>query len=349
MVLKARIVQHVWSYTMRSHLIGRKIVTVGGGTGGFMVNSGLLQYPVEQTAIASAFDNGGSTGRLRDAHGVLPPGDLRQLLVALIDDTTTRRGETLRQLLTYRDTDTKDALLSGHNLGNMWLGAAEKLWGRVEGLERVSELFEIKGKVFPISIDDAHLVAELSDGEVVVGETLIDTRDPFDTRTIKRVYLDRPCFISRGASEALIEADVIVLGPGDHYTSLVPNLLVSGFAEAIALSQAKLVYVANLMTKASETSDFTILSFVQDLLQYGVGRERFDAVLVNSTRPPEELTAMYWKKERAEPVVLRPEENEHLGVLVGEVFEGDYLSGVGLRSELIRHDETKLARALLNI
>lgn len=334
---------------MRSHLIGRKIVTVGGGTGGFMVNSGLLQYPVQQTAIASAFDNGGSTGRLRDVHGVLPPGDLRQLLVALIDDTASRRGETLRELLTYRESDNENTLLNGHNLGNMWLGAAEKLWGRIEGLERVSELFEIKGRVFPISIDDAHLVAELSDGEVVIGETLIDTRDPLDTRTIKRVYLDRPCFISRGAADALIEADVIVLGPGDHYTSLVPNLLVAGFAEAIAMSQAKLVYVANLMTKASETADFTVLSFVQDLLQYGVGRERFDAVLVNSTEPPRELAAMYWKKERAEPVILRPEENERLAILVGQVLEGDYLSSGGLRSELIRHDETKLARALLDV
>ena len=331
-----------------AYIVGLKVVTIGGGSGGFMLNSGLLQYPVERTAISTVFDNGGSSGRLRVAHGALPSGDLRRLLVALIDDKDGK-GEILRELFSFRFPEGNDSSLKGQSLGNLIMTAAEEKWGRLEGIRKLSRLLNIQGTVLPISIDDAHLNAELSDGTILKGESAIDTRDCFDERTVRHVYLEPEALILRDAAEAIMEADVILLGPGDHYTSLIPNLLVRGFGEAMRASKGKVVYVANLMTKAAESRSFSLLSFVEDLFKYDIGRERFDAVVLNTATPPEEILRAYKDTECAEMVVARKDEEERLKSFTNTIITGDYLDDASLEAGLVRHDPAKLVRAILSL
>ena len=331
-----------------TNILGKKIVTVGGGTGGFVLNRALMQYPVERTAISTVFDSGGSTGRLRDAHGILPSGDMRRLLVALTDDRRGR-GESLRKLFSYRFPAKDGSELSDHSLGNLLLAAAEDLWGRTEAVQRIGELLNTRGVVYPISVDDAHITATLSDGTKIHGEGRIDTRDPFDDRTIVNIALEPTACILRDAAEALVAADMIVLGPGDHYTSIAPNVLVRGFADAIEQSNATLVYVVNIMTKAAETASFSAAAFVEDILRLGVGRAHFDAVLINETRPPKDLLDVYAEKERAEFVKCKEEDVQQLRSLTSDLIMADLLKIADLDQGLIRHDGNKLVHTLLSL
>jgi uncharacterized cofD-like protein len=264
---------------MNSSLIGRRIVTIGGGTGGFTVNRGLHGYPVSPTAICTVFDSGGSSGILRDEFGSLPPGDLRRCLLALADD----QEDTLREMFQYRFTNgSAPSSLSDHSLGNLLLLAAEKIWGPIEGIRRIGRVLGIQGQVLPISTDSAHLYAQLSDGLHIKGESNIDLRPLDDGRLVQRIWLEPRAYICREAANAIVNADVIVLGPGDLYSSIIPNLLVEGVADAIKRSRARLVYVSNLMTKWSETRDFTLVDFIKTIHSYNIGREKFDTVLVNT-------------------------------------------------------------------
>ena len=325
-------------------MLGKKIVTIGGGTGGFTVNRGLHGYPVHPTAICTVFDSGGSTGKLRDEFGSLPQGDIRRCLLALADDS----NDTLRALFNHRFANNGSPL-SDHSLGNLLLLAAEQNWGPVEGIRRVSEVLGVRGEVLPISINNANVCAELSDGSQVCGEGIIDTRSIDDERTIKRVWLGPAAFITREAADAIIAADLIVFGPGDVYTSIVPNLLVSGIQDAIKRSKAKVVYVANIMTKWSETRRFTVADFVETLLSYGVGRDAFDAVIINTTSPPETLVARYAQEEKSFLVEYSAKIEEQLRGKVREHICGDFLNQAGVEQGLIRHDSYKLAYTLVQL
>ena len=327
-------------------IVGKKIVTIGGGTGGFTVNRGLHAYPVLPAAICTVFDSGGSSGMLRDEFGSLPQGDIRRCLIALADD----KDDTLREMFQFRFTNGHTpTALSDHSLGNLLLLAAEKTWGPIEGIRRVSRMLGLHGQVLPISIDNAHLCAELSDGSTIVGETNIDLRPLEDVRLVKKVWLNPNAVICREAAEAITDADIIVLGPGDLYTSIIPNLLVDGTAQAITQSKAKLVYVANLMTKWSETRDFTLPDFLKTLTAYGIGREKFDAVLVNTAPIPVELPPLYAQKDRSSPVVFSPEMDSRLHVYTKEIVTDNFLSKTGLEQKLIRHDSGKLAKRIIEL
>jgi len=327
-------------------VVGKKIVTIGGGTGGFTVNRGLRNYPVVPTAICTVFDSGGSSGILRDEFGSLPPGDIRRCLLALADD----REDTLREMFQYRFTNGHaPTALADHSLGNLLLLASEKIWGPIEGIRRLSRVLGLEGAVLPISTDSAHLCAELSDGSTIVGETTIDLRPLEDERLVKKVWLEPNAVICRDAAKAIMEADVIVLGPGDLYTSIIPNLLVSGTADAIAQSKARLVYVANLMTKWSETRDFTLEDFLKTLLSYGIGRERFDAVLINQNGIPAELLPLYAQKDKSSPVLFTKEMEANLHVYTKDIVVDNFLSKTGLEQKLIRHDSGKLAKRIIEL
>ena len=325
-------------------MLGKKIVTIGGGTGGFTVNRGLHGYPVHATAICTVFDSGGSTGVLRDEFGSLPQGDIRRCLLALSDDA----NDTLRVMFNHRFAKNGSSL-SDHNLGNLLLLAAEQHWGPVEGIRRVSKVLGVQGDVLPVSINRANVCAELSDGSTVCGEGIIDTRSIDDPRTIRRVWLSPAAFITREAADAIIEADVIVLGPGDLYTSVIPNLLVSGIQDAMKRSNARLVYVANSMTKWSETRGFDVAQFVETLLAYGVGRETFDAVLINTTLPSSTLLTTYALQEKSYPVDFSPDVEMKLRGKVKKFIQGDFLNQAGVEQGLIRHDSHKLAYELVQI
>lgn len=332
---------------MNQSVIGRRIVTIGGGTGGFTVNRGLHEYPVYPTAICSVFDSGGSSGILRDEYGSLPQGDIRRCLIALADD----EQDTLRRLFGYRfeNGSSPSSTLKDHSLGNLLLLAAEKTWGSIEGIRRISGLLGVHGEVLPISTDTATLCAELSDGSTVRGETNIDLRPLEDDRIIRKIWLEPGAIICREAAEAIMGADTIVFGPGDLYTSIIPNLLVGGVADAIRKSKAQVVYVANLMTKWSETRDFTAVDFLKTLLSYDIGRDKVDAVIINNASIPQDLIELYAKKDKSTPVLATPEIVEGLKQYAKSVGEGDLLSTTGLQQKLVRHGIKKLARSIVEL
>ena len=332
---------------MNELVVGKRIVTIGGGTGGFTVNRGLHSYPVFPTAICTVFDSGGSSGILRDEFGSLPQGDIRRCLIALAGDDQ----ETLRQLFAYRFENgaSPSSTLKDHSLGNLLLLAAEKTWGSVEGIKRLSHLLGVHGEVLPISTDNATLCAELSDGTTIRGETNIDLRPLDDARIIKKIWLEPSAIISREAAQAIASADTIVFGPGDLYTSIIPNLLVKGVAESIKNSKAQVVFVVNLMTKWSETRDFTAVDFLKTLLSYDIGREKVDAVIINSTPIPQELIELYANKDKSTPVVATPEIIESLKQYAHRVGDGDLLSKNGLKQKLVRHSVKRLARSIVEL
>jgi len=323
---------------------GKRIVTIGGGTGGFVVNRGLRDYSASLCAICTVFDSGGNTGQLRDQYGALPQGDVRRCLLALAggDD------DTLRRLFEHR-FEKNGFALDDYSLGNLMLLAAQKEWGVVQGIRRVASVLQVSGTVLPVSVDSAHLRAELSDGSNVLGEAHIDRRSLEDVRTIVRLSLDARAFACREAVSAIDNAHVIVLGPGDLYTSIIPNLLVEGIVEAINNSLARLCYVPNLMTKWSETREFGVDTFVRTLQSYGITRP-FDAVLINTMPIGNDLLALYLEKEKSEQVCFTDEmETALLGTSVRKFVKTGLVSSSGLAAQLIRHDSHLLAHAIVGL
>lgn len=321
-----------------------KVVTVSGGSGGFTVLRGLREYPIDITALCTVYDSGGSTGVLRDEYGALPSGDIRRCVLALVPDTDDR----LRQLLMYRFENNGHGL-SDHSLGNLMLLGAERLWGRLGGIKYMSELFHTRGSVLPISTDSAHLMAELSDGTVLKTESMIDTRNPVvDHRTIAKVWLDPPTTACRDTIQSILEADVIVVGPGDLYTSIIPNLLTRGVVDAINESSARIVFVVNIMTKGAETRGYHAADFVTTFCSYGVER-KIDTVVINNASIPKEMHDYYWEEDRAELVICTDECRHRLTYVTEHIIEADILSKTGLSQQLVRHSSKRLARILMDI
>lgn len=325
----------------KGSLLGRKIVTLGGGTGHFALLTGLKTYPFAITAIPTSFDSGGNTGEHRDQFGALPAGDARRCLAALSND------ETLRALLGFRfDGGLKGSPLEGQSLGNLMIMAADAMWGRGRGINRIENILKLAGSVFPVSTDDSHLVALLSDGTILDNEKAIDTRDPFDLRHIVKVSLHPEAFVTREAANAIVEADAIVFAPGDLYTSTIATLITGGCAEAIAASHGKLICVSNIMTKPAETRGYNLAKFINTFFEYGVGREKFDAVIVNSYAPQNGVAAKY-REDEATPILLDDESIKALAGKVTTFVSRDLVSRAGLKENLIRHDPATLAHAIV--
>ena len=255
-----------------------------------MVLSALREYPLELTAIVSMADDGGSTGILRDQYGVLPPGDVRRALVALSD------APALRELFNYR---FKTGGLSGHNFGNIFLSALEQLKGNFgAAVDEASRVLNVRGRVLPVTFSNVRLFARLADGKILKGETNIDIPRTKVRAKIKKVWLSPGAKINPEAKKAIARADLIVIGPGDLYTSLIPNLLVRGASEAIKKSSAKKVFVCNLMTKFGETDKFGAENFVGEIERY-LGKGVLDFAVFNNKKPHSKILARY-KKEKAE-------------------------------------------------
>jgi len=243
----------------------KKIVVVGGGTGTYQVLTGLKKYPVDISAVISMCDSGGSTGRLRKELGILPPGDVRRAILALSDLPFARK--TLEEVFDFRFEDGKT--LAGHSLGNILLAALTQITGSMDrAIEEASRILNASGNIYPVTLDKTNLVAILKDGTRVFGETNIDMRNIKPEVPIKTVFLTPKAKVFKGAAKALKEADLIVLGPGDLYSSLVPTVLVKGVTRAIKKSKAKLVYVVNLMTKRGESDGFKASDFVNVIQEY---------------------------------------------------------------------------------
>lgn len=331
---------------------GKHIVTIGGGTGPFALLSALKKHDCSITAIVTMADSGGSSRRLMDEYGTLPVGDLRQALVAL-----SRKGVLWREVFTYRFKETaretvKDTgplgagetpSLGGHSLGNLIITALQEVnhGNLLHAIEDAQQLLDTAGAVLPITLEPATLCAELESGEVIVSETNIDTRGERTSgplSPIKRISMETSVKACEDALRAIRRADVIVIGPGSLYTSILANFVVEGVAEAVRASEAQKVYVCNLMTNRGETDGFRASDFVREIYQYLGGR--VDRIVAHDGQFPERLLERYAAGEQhpVEPDV------ERLRELAPEVVVDSLLSVY--QGALVRHDAERLLRAI---
>jgi uncharacterized cofD-like protein len=307
---------------------GPRVVALGGGTGLPAFLRGIKAYTSNITAIVTMADDGGSSGRLRGTLGILPPGDVRNCLVALAD------AEPLMQELFQHRFEQGE--LSGHSFGNLFLAAMQQTTGDfVTALRAASRVLAVRGSVLPATLDPVELVAELADGQVVRGESRIG-----QSRTaIRRVWLDpgdaAPLV---EAVRAIEEADVVVIGPGSLYTSVIPNLLVQRIADAIRRTPALKIYVANVMTQPGETVGYSAEDHL-DALEQHLGPHVVDVMLVNSEPVPKDVRERY-AKEGSEPVVLRGRPSRRVRVVTAPLLRVD---------SVVRHDPDRLARAVLRL
>jgi uncharacterized cofD-like protein len=323
----------------------KKVVTIGGGTGSFTLLSGLKKYPIELSAVVSMADDGGSTGVLRDELGVLPPGDVRQCLVALSDSS-----EKLRELMNYR---FEDGGLSGHSFGNLFLSALEKIEGSfASGVSEAAKILNVKGSVIPVTATDTNLKVELKDKNVLSGEHEINTSPKIGEIGIERVFLEPRAEANKEALEKILAADLIVIGPGNHYCSIIPNLLVDGIAQAIRQSRAKVVYNCNLVNKLGHTDGYTLDDYVSEINGF-LGGERVDFVTFNTQAPEKNILKRY-SEENGE---LVPFEQGRQPSRSYRVIKADLLGRQNIQygtadkiastRSYIRHDTEKIGKVLM--
>ena len=313
-----------------------KIVVVGGGSGSSVLLRGLKRYTSNITAIVTMFDSGGSTGLLRREFGYPPLGDLRQCLLALGEENEMTRG--LRSAIDFRFSDNSS--LNGHNVGNLMLAALTTLEDDVQGaIDEMSRMLRLQGQVLPVTLEHADLCAELEGGRVVHSEAEIDLRAEESPR-INRVFLDHEVMANDRAVDAILEADVVVLGPGDLYTSIIPNLLAKGIPEALRETDATLIYVCNLMTKRGETDGYAASDFAAAIVQYMGGR-KLDWVVGNSQPIPKVVLRTY-HEEHASPVVVNEKDLERYTHRV-------MTAPLSVVSPKVRHDPDRLAESIASI
>ncbi|MBI5621106.1 uridine diphosphate-N-acetylglucosamine-binding protein YvcK [Candidatus Gottesmanbacteria bacterium] len=323
-----------------------RIVCIGGGTGTFVALKGLKAHPVDLTAIVTMADSGGSNKRIRDEFGLLPTSDIRQCFVALADENGG--SGLMRKLFMYRFE--KGQGIAGMTFGNLFMAAlADILGSQQEAIRQTRKVLRIKGKVIPVSYTDTNLSARYSDGSVVTEEHLIDEPVHDGTMQIEEVSLTPTAVATPESLDAIAQADLVVLGPGDLYTSLIPNILVSGIPEALGRTKARVVYVLNLMTKYGQTYQFTAIDHLRVLERY-LGKT-IDAVLVNTSPIPKRALGVYAKSQEV-PVVDNLRDGKPYRVyradLISDIIVSKSKSDALVRS-LIRHDSEKLAAALMQV
>lgn len=315
----------------------KKIVVIGGGTGNFTVLKGLKYYPVDLSAIVSMADDGGSTGILRDELGVLPPGDVRQCLVAL-----SNSSRLMRSLINYR---FENGGLVGHSFGNLLLSALEKVTGSFEkAVEEMGRILAIRGKVIPVTTHQVRLKMVLANRKILEGEREIYLSQEID-QGYKTVYLEP---FPKANPQAICEiknADFIVLGPGGFHTSIIPNLLVEGIIEALYEAKGKKMFIVNLMNRKGQTTGYKVSDYIEETKRF-LGKDIFDYILVNSQLPAPELIRAY---EEEGDLVQNDLEDARvikaplLGQRVGELKKDL------MKRNLIRHDSKKLAQEVMKI
>ncbi|KKR91192.1 MAG: hypothetical protein UU42_C0019G0004 [Candidatus Woesebacteria bacterium GW2011_GWA1_41_13b] len=328
----------------------QKIVTFGGGTGQFHLLSGLRDLNDNSliSAVAGTWDSGGSSGRLRTELGVLPPGDIRRCILALMPDEGQRM--VAQRLFDDRLNDLTGPL-KGHSFGNLLTARLENIYkGQDRGIDAERELFGVSAKIMPVSISKVELIAETSKKNKIVGETNIDLRimDKNYDRDDKivRIYFDTRADANPDVTREIKEAEKIIFSAGDLYTSVLPHLLVDGVREAIAKSKAKLIYVLNLLTKPGETDSYKASDFVEKFLFYLDSPGRLDYVIVNNNHLDHEILEIY-KGEGQNLVEVDSDEIRKLEPKVKIIRKP--ISRYLKKEHLLRHDPLKLAEAILKI
>lgn len=307
-----------------------KIVVIGGGTGLSVLLKGLKKYTSHLTAVVTVTDDGGSSGRLRAELGVLPPGDIRNCLVALAET------ETLMDKV-FQHRFVQGGGLEGHNLGNLLLVAMTEITGDfVSAIKEVSKVLAVRGQVIPATLEHVSLAAQMKDGNTISGETSI--RNYSDS--ISRLFLSpQHCNPVPATLDAIMEADAVIVGPGSLYTSLIPNLLVTGVTDAILKSHAAAFYVSNIMTELGETDNFNAADHMRVIMEH-VGSQIFDYAIVNTGKVDDERLLRY-REEKAVPVHESSEEIARMGV---QLLEQDLVSD----TDVAWHDSDKLARLIID-
>lgn len=306
----------------------KKITVLGGGTGTYVVLSGLKNYPVDLAAIVSMMDSGGSTGKLRDQLGVLPPGDLRQCLVALSEAPLL-----WRKLFLYR---FEKGDLEGHNFGNVFLSALEKVTSNYqEVMETASFVLKTKGQVIPVTFDHTHLTALYENGQVLKGESKIDENN-YENGRIVKVSLEPQAQVNQKAITRILESNFLITGPGDLYTSIIPIFLFKEIKEAFAKTKAKLIYVMNLMTKKGQTANFRASDHIKEIEKYS--GKKIDIVIINNGIVPEHILKWYLThgEKQVESDLYNKETKK-------KIIEEDLVD----RTEIVKNKSDKIFRSIL--
>jgi uncharacterized cofD-like protein len=317
-----------------------RVVTIGGGTGLSNLLRGIKHFVPEfitdLSAIVTVSDNGGSSGRIRKELHIPAIGDIRNCISALAEDENI-----LTKVVQYRFQEGE--CLKGHSFGNLFLSVLTKITGNlIEAIETISDILKIKGEIIPSTTQEVDLVAEFSDGNVVRGETEITEYGKKNRARVKRIWLE-PSNVKapKEAIRKLKEADLIILGPGSLYTSVIPNLLVEDIKNAILESDAYKVYISNVMTQHGETDGFKASDHVKAIIDI-VGENFIDAVVLNTAMPEHSVLEKYMR-EQSEPVVADVADIARMGI---KVIAKDLLNG---SENLARHNPEKLARIILEI
>lgn len=308
---------------------GPKVVAIGGGTGLSVLLRGLKEHPCDITAIVTVADDGGSSGQLRGQLGMLPPGDIRSCLLAL-----AQVEPALGEVFQYRFTQGEG--LKGHNLGNLFMAALTEQVGFKEAVAQFSRMLSVRGKVYPVTLDNLELLAELEDGKIIKGESrLVACGKP-----IRKIFLSpRDCRPLPEVLESIKKADAIIMGPGSLYTSVIPNLLVPGVAQAIRSARGAKFYVCNVMTQAGETEGYSLSRHLRALEDHG-GKGLVDYLVVNiDTDIPGGLKERYLE-ENAEPVKF---DLKNLKAFPGIIIADRLMS----KNDYLRHDGSRLASLLM--
>lgn len=323
----------------------RRIVTLGGGTGHFTLLSGLKHHPFKISAVVSMADDGGSTGMLRDELGVLPPGDVRQCLVAL-----SSSSQKLRELMTYR---FEDGSLKGHNFGNLFLSALEKVSGSFsKGVDEAMKILNVEGEVIPITEQAVTLQVELQNRQILLGENAIN-HSSLQEIGIKRIFYDEHVAAHPRVMERIQSADIIIIGPGNHYCSILPTLIIPDVSQAVRNSKAKVVYVVNLTNKCHHTEKFDVDDYVRSIESH-IGKDRINCVIFNTGHPQKELLARYIEQE-GENLLVKFNEGSNPNrkyKLIAKSFLGQKESvhnnadSLAKIRSFIRHDSKKLAEEI---
>lgn len=311
---------------------GPKVVAIGGGHGLSNLLVGLKEYTANLTAIVTVADSGGSSGRLREEFNIVAPGDIRNCLVALAD-TPALMGE----LFQFRFAENSQ--LKGHNFGNLFLTAMVQLTGGdfEKAVKESSKVLAIRGKVIPATVHNVHLVAEYKDGSRTIGEAKI----PRINTRIEHLYLDpEDIWPTQEALDAISSADIIILGPGSLYTSVIPNLIIRGVAETIRNANAYKIYVCNVMTQPGETDGYHVSDHLKALIKHA-GEGIVDVCLANNAGVPHEALERY-RQEGSHPVKVDADRVRDLGC---KIVEED-LIGV---NDYVRHDAKKLTKVLIDL
>ena len=309
-----------------------KVVVLGGGTGLSNLLRGLKYFPLDITAIVTVADDGGSSGRLRTEFNIPAPGDIRNVMIALSEFES--KGE---ELLNYRFGGVSD--LAGHPVGNLMLAAMINIEGNiVDGIKSLNEVLNIKGTVLPATSSSCTLIGEMEDGQIVVGESKI----PKVNKKIKRVYFDKKPRAVKETIDAIEKADMVIIGIGSLYTSIIPNLIIDEIKEAIVKSNAYKIYVSNAMEQPGETAGYSVSDHIKAIYSH-VGEEFLNSVIVNSKKIPTDILKKYKEQDvKSINVDLENLEKYNLKIIQQPLIEIS-------EDETVRHNPLKLASAIYSL